>query len=136
MSGAVPFWVEATVAVALVLSGVFVLISAIGFLRLRDFFLRMHPPALAYTFGSWCVTLAGILYSSMRESRLVLYPWLIVIFLSITVPTTTVLLARAALFRRRIAGTADTPPRLSAPRDAREAEGPGRAHPSAASSGS
>lgn len=112
----VPFWVEAVVAVLLVMSGVFVLISAIGFLRLRDFFLRMHPPALAYTFGSWCVTLAGILYFSMLRSSVQLHPWLIIILLSITVPVTTLLLARAALFRRRLAGTPDTPPRLSAPR--------------------
>jgi multicomponent K+:H+ antiporter subunit G len=112
----VPFWVEAVVATLLVFSGVFVVISAVGFLRLSDFFLRMHPPALAYTFGSWCVALAGILYFSFMESRAVLHPWLIIILSSITVPVTTVLLARVALFRRRAAGAADTPPRLTLPR--------------------
>lgn len=117
MSRGVPLWVEAVVAVLLVLSGLFVVISAIGFLRLSDFFLRMHPPALAYTFGSWCVTLGAILYISMREGRPLLHPWLVIILLSITVPVTTVLLARAALFRRRVAGIADTPPALTAPRD-------------------
>jgi len=109
----VPFWVEAAVAGLLVLSGVFVVISAIGFLRLPDFFVRMHPPALAYTFGSWCVTLASILYFSTLESRAALHPWLIIIVLSVTVPVTTVLLARVALFRRRAAGTAATPPPLT-----------------------
>lgn len=109
----VPLWVEVVVAVLLVLSGVFVLLSSIGFLRLPDFFLRMHPPALAYTFGSWCVTLGGILYFSMLESRVALHPWLIIILLSITVPVTTVLLARAALFRRRTAAVANTPPPLT-----------------------
>ena len=64
-----PFWIEAAVAGLLVASGLFVLVSAIGFLRLPDFFLRMHPPALAYTFGTWCVTLADILYFSTIESR-------------------------------------------------------------------
>lgn len=118
MNADVPFWAEAVVAALLVLSGVFVVISAIGFLRLPDFFLRMHPPALAYTFGSWCVTLAGILYFSMLESRLMLHPWLIIIMLSITVPVTTLLLARVALFRRRTAGAGDTPPPLTARRDA------------------
>ena len=113
----VPFWVELVVAVLLVLSGLFVLISALGYLRLPDFFLRMHPPALAYTFGSWCVTLAGILYFSVIESRAVLHPWLIIILLSMTVPVTTVMLARVALFRRRLADTADTPPRLTPPRE-------------------
>lgn len=111
----VPFYVEAVVAVLLVSSGVFVVISAIGFLRLPDFFLRMHPPALAYTFGSWCVALASILYFSSIESRAVLHPWLIVILLSMTVPVTTLLLARVALFRRRAAGSADTPPPLTPP---------------------
>lgn len=117
MNTNVPFWVEAMVAVLLVLSGVFVVVSALGFWRLPDFFLRMHPPALAYTFGSWCVALAGILYFSALESRLALHPSLIVILLCITVPVTTLLLARVALFRRRTAGRDDAPPPLKAPRD-------------------
>jgi multicomponent K+:H+ antiporter subunit G len=111
-------WVDVTVSVLLVLSGIFVLLSAIGFVGLQDFFLRMHPPALAYTFGSWCVALACVVYFSALESRLVLHPWLIVVVLSVTVPVTTLLLARVALFRRRAAGHPDTPPRLSAERDA------------------
>jgi multicomponent K+:H+ antiporter subunit G len=113
MTSGVPFWVEAVVAVLLVSSGVFVVISAIGLLRLQDFFLRMHPPALAYTFGSWSVTLASILFFSWRHGRPMLHPWLIIIMLSITVPVTTLLLARATLFRRRMAEAAETPPPLT-----------------------
>ncbi len=113
----VPFWAEAAVAVLLVLSGVFVMLSAVGFLLLPDFFLRMHPPALAYTFGSWCVTLASILYLSVLHARPMLHPGLIIVMLSITVPVTTLLLARAALFRRRMANAPDTPPPLTAPRE-------------------
>lgn len=115
MNPSMPFWVQVVVSVLLVLSGIFVVISALGFLRFPDFFLRMHPPALAYTFGSWSVTLAAILYFSMAAGSLQLHPWLIIIMLSITVPVTTVLLARAALFRRRTAGDAETPPPLSSP---------------------
>jgi multicomponent K+:H+ antiporter subunit G len=66
--------------------------------------------------GSWSVTLAGILYFSMLEARVALHPLLIIVFLCMTVPVTTVLLARVALFRRRLASTADTPPPLSPPR--------------------
>jgi multicomponent K+:H+ antiporter subunit G len=110
-------WIEAVVAVLVALSGLFVLVSAIGFVRLPDFFARMHPPALAYTFGSWCLAGAGIVYFSAIESRAVLHPWLIVVLLALTVPVTTVLLARVALFRRRTARTPDTPPSLTAPRD-------------------
>ena len=108
-------WIEAIVGLLLVLSGLFVVASAVGFLALRDFFLRMHPPALAYTFASWCVAAAGILYFSTLESRPVVAPGLIIVLTAITVPVTTVLLARAALFRRRTTGEGDAPPPLSAP---------------------
>ena len=73
----------------------------------------MHPPALAYTLGSWCVALAGVLYFSLLEGRLVLHPLLIPAVLAVTVPVTTVLLARVSLFRDRLGGAVDTPPSLT-----------------------
>jgi multicomponent K+:H+ antiporter subunit G len=123
----VPFWIETVVAVLLVLSGVFVLVSALGFLRLRDFFLRMHPPALAYTLGNWCVALAGTLHFSISQGRLVLHFLLIPLILAMTVPVTTLLLARVALFRQRLAGVDRTPPTMTRP-DAVPADTP-RAEP-------
>lgn len=116
MNGEIPLWLVPIVAALLVLSGLFVVISAVGFLRLPDFFLRMHSTAVAYTGGTWCALLAGILYVSALEDRTVLHPSLIAVFLAITVPVTSVLLARLALFRRRSANLADTPPPLSARR--------------------
>ena len=98
---AVPFWIEAVVAALLVASGLLVLLSAIGFVRLRDFFLRMHPPALAYTLGSWCVAVAAALYLSALQGRAMLHPLLLPFLLAVTVPVTTVLLARVSLFRQR-----------------------------------
>jgi multicomponent K+:H+ antiporter subunit G len=113
MNAGVPLWAEVIVAVLLVASGIFVVISALGFLCLPQFFVRMHPPALAYTGGSWCVTVANIVYFSTLESGLVLHPALVIIMLSLTVPVTTLLLARGALFRRRIRGVLDAPPSLT-----------------------
>ncbi len=121
----VPLWVELAVAALLVTSGVFVVVSAIGFVTLRDFFLRMHPPALAYTAGSWSVALAGILSFSSIEARPALHPWIVVVLLAITVPVTTLLLARVALFRRRAAGAEDTPPPLTPPRSGPADHDPG-----------
>ena len=69
-------------------------------MRLPDFFQRMHAPALANTFGSWCVALASIVYFSCSSAP-ALHTVLIVILLAITAPVTTMLLARAALFRNR-----------------------------------
>ena len=93
-------------------SAVFVLAAAWGLVRLKHFFQRMHPPALAYVGASWCVTLASILYFSAQQQGPQLRVWLIIILLSITVPVTTVLLARAALFRGRQAGRPELPPAL------------------------
>lgn len=106
-------WIETLVAALLVLSGLLVLASAIGFVRLPDFFLRLHPPALAYTLGCWCVGIAAALYFSALQGRLALHPLLVPVLLSITMPVTTLLLARAALFRQRSAGAPDTPPALA-----------------------
>lgn len=105
-------WIEISVAVLLVLSSLFALCGAIGLLRLKDFFQRMHPPALASTLGAWGVALASILYFSALKSTPVLHAWLMPILLSITVPVTTLLLARTSLFRKRMAGE-DVPAEVS-----------------------
>lgn len=104
MSGGVALWVEAVVALLLLASGALALVGASGLLRLTSFFERMHAPAVVSTLGVWCVALAAIVYFSAQESRLELQAWLIVILLAITAPVTTLLLARAALFRERPAG--------------------------------
>ncbi|WP_438943907.1 Na+/H+ antiporter subunit G [Pseudomonas sp. N8] len=116
MSGQWSMWVEIPVAILLVLSSFFTLAGAIGLVRLKDYFQRMHPPALASTLGAWCVALASIIYFSALKSGPVLHAWLIPILLSITVPVTTLLLARAALFRKRMAGD-DVPAGVSSRRD-------------------
>ncbi len=123
MSSGLP-WVDVIVAALLVASGVLVLVSAIGFLRLPDFFLRMHPPALAYTLGTWCVAIAGALYLSVLERRAALHPLLLPALLALTVPVTTLLLARVSLFRRRQGGIEGTPA-ASAPQPHRTEPGPG-----------
>jgi multicomponent K+:H+ antiporter subunit G len=108
----VPLWVEIVAAVLLLASAVFAVVAAWGLVRLKDFFQRMHPPALVSTWGAWCVTLASILYFSALDDRPELRVWLIIILLSITVPVTSLLLGRAALFRGRQAGDKSLPPAL------------------------
>ncbi|SEN58599.1 multicomponent K+:H+ antiporter subunit G [Pseudomonas sp. ok272] len=110
-----PLWVEILVAILLVVSSLCALIGAIGLLRLKDFFQRMHPPALASTLGAWCVALASIAYFSALKHSPVLHAWLIPILLAITMPVTTLLLARTALFRKRMAGD-DVPSEISSRR--------------------
>jgi len=111
--------VEALVSLLLVFSGIVVFASALGLWRLPDFFMRMHAPALLYTVGTWSVTLASILHFSFATGSPALHVWLVIVLLSITAPVTTVLLARAALFRGRQAGEMLPEPLAGSP-----AEGP------------
>ena len=110
MITAIPLWAEILVAILLLTSAVFVLASAWGIVRMDSYFLRMHPPALVYTGGTWSVCLASIIYFSLQTQTLHLRAWLVMILLSITVPITTVLLSRAGLFRARQQGQRDTVP--------------------------
>lgn len=114
-------WTELVVALLLLASGGIVLTSALGLWRLPDFFARMHAPALASTLAAWLVAAASIVHFTAREGELSLHVWLTVVLLSITAPVTTVVLARAALFRRRHAGD-DLPPPLAGvpPRQTRD----------------
>jgi multicomponent K+:H+ antiporter subunit G len=95
---------EIVVAVLLPASGIVVLVAALGLWRLPDFFARMHAPALVTTLGTWIVSFASIVHFSVLEGGLALHAWLIIIVLSITAPVTTIVLARAALFRQRQSG--------------------------------
>ena len=105
-------WVEALVAVLLLGSGALSLVAAVGIVRMPTFFRRLHPPALANTLGAWCVALASIVFFTALDGRLSLKALLVNILLAITAPITTVLLARAGLFRKRQAGDAVPAPML------------------------
>lgn len=111
MSATVPFWIEAVVAGLLLASGVLSLIAALGMVRLKDFFQRLHPPALANTLGAWCACLASVAFFSATTAQPVLHALILNLLLAITAPITTVLLARAALFRQRQRGQ-NVPPAL------------------------
>jgi len=108
-------WSDIVVAALLLCSGCVVVLAAVGLWRLPDFFARMHAPALASSLGAWIVTLAFIIHFSVREGTLVLHAWLIIIVLSITAPVTTIVLARAGLFRQRRGGVALPPPLAQVP---------------------
>ena len=110
MNTVLPWWVETLVSLLLVASGIFAVLASWGLLQLKSFFKRLHPTALVTTAAAWCVTLASVVYFSTVNARLSLSTWLIIIILSISVPITTVLLARAALARQREGGEVPVAP--------------------------
>ncbi len=104
--------VEWIMSFLLIASGLMALAASLGFVRLKDFFQRLHPPALASGGASMCVLLAMALWAWVNDGRLILYPFVIIVLIAITMPVTMSILARAALFRNRTSGRA-VPPSLT-----------------------
>ena len=113
--GALPVWADVLIDLLVVLSGLLAFTGALGLVRIKDFFNRLHPLALGATLSVWCLAAALVLFFSFTYQTLVLRAWLVVVFMAITVPVTAVLLARAALFRRRAAGDEGLPPTFAGP---------------------
>ena len=105
-----PAWASVVVAVLLVVGALLALTGAIGLLRLRTFYERVHAPTLATTWGAGCVLIGSMVYFTVLQSRLVVHELLIAIFMTITTPISLLLLVRAALFRDRQAGSRAVPP--------------------------
>ncbi|KAF1046108.1 monovalent cation/H(+) antiporter subunit G [Xylophilus sp.] len=110
----VPLWAEVVTGVLAVAGAAIALLGAVGLLRLRSFFERVHAPTLGATMGSWLILWANVLYFSLHDGGLTLHALILAALLSIGFPITTIFLMRAALFRARQSGAADVPPSLSA----------------------
>ena len=107
-----PLWAEIAVA-ALVLAGAAVaLLGSFGLLRLPTFFERVHVPAIIATLGCWCVMWGTVLFFSVQQGELAVFPLLTAVFIAITVPIPTIFLMRASLFRARQMGK-KVPPSVS-----------------------
>ena len=113
--GARPGGAEGAVGVVVMSGGVLWCTGALGLLGGRGCLARLHVVALGSTLALWCVAAALVLCFSFTYQTLVLRAWLVVVFMAITVPVTVVLLARAALFRRRAAGEDGLPPTFAGP---------------------
>ena len=112
MSTALPMWAEILTAVLVVLGAGFAAVGSFGLVRLPTFFDRVHSPTVGATAGTWCITLATIVYFSVQGDSIFLRATLIALFVALTAPVTTIFLMRAALFRARQMGKG-VPPSLS-----------------------
>ena len=90
-------WIVSGLVVA---GGVFSLIGSLGLLRLPDFFTRLHGPSKATTIGMGSILVASSLYMSFRGPGLSLHEFMISLFIVITTPVASHLLAKAARHRR------------------------------------
>jgi multicomponent K+:H+ antiporter subunit G len=100
---------QTLIAALLVVGGLFTLVGAIGMLRFKDFYMRLHAPTKATTLGVGGVLLASMVIHWARGSW-ALHELLITLFLFVTAPVSANLLAKAALHLR-------TPSKAPAPPD-------------------
>ena len=90
---------QVLVGALLLVGGAFALVGAIGLVRLRDFYMRLHAPTKATTLGVGGVLLASMAAGAAQGTWSVA-ELLIALFVFITAPVSANLLAQAALHRR------------------------------------
>jgi len=78
--GALPVWADVLIGVLLIISGLLSFTGALGLVRIREFFTRLHPLALGSTLALWCVAAALVLCFSFTYQTLMLRAWLVVVF--------------------------------------------------------
>ncbi len=89
-------FIEAIVALLLIIASIFMLIGAIGLMRLPDLFMRLHAPTKASTLGLGSILIASMLFS-VSLGRIGFAELLITLLSFITAPVSANLLAQAAL---------------------------------------
>jgi multicomponent K+:H+ antiporter subunit G len=94
-----PAWAALLIALLLFVGASIILIGALGLVRLRTFYQRIHGPAILITLGAGCVLLASMLYFTVAQARLVIHEVIIAAFVLMTAPVVSMLLMRAAVYR-------------------------------------
>lgn len=101
-------WMEWLAAALVLVASVFLLVGAIGLVRLPDFYMRLHAPTKASTLGVGGVLLASMLVS-LAQGQPGITELLITLFVFVTAPVSANVLAQAAL-HLRLPSKAKVPP--------------------------
>ena len=91
--------IEWMAAALILVAAFFLLVGAIGVVRLPDFFMRLHAPTKASTLGVGGILLASMLLS-VAQGRPAMAELLITLFVFVTAPVSANLMAQAALHLR------------------------------------
>ena len=105
-----PVWIEWTAAALILIAAFFLLVGAIGLVRLPDFYMRLHAPTKASTLGVGGVLVAPLLLSA-AQGRPGIAELLITLFVFVTAPVSANLMAQAAL-HLKVSSKAPAPPQV------------------------
>jgi len=111
MTGAadIPLPIAIVISACLLGGALMTLVGAIGLLKLKSFYQRVHAPTLGSSLGMLLIMASSILYFSVSRGAPVFHEVLIMVFLTLTTPISLMLIVRAALARDRQEGSADVP---------------------------
>ncbi len=90
---------EITVAIFLIIAGVFGFVGSFGLIKLSDPMSRLHAPTKATTLGVGGVLIASMIHALLVERQLSVHELLITIFLFLTAPITAHFIAKAYIHR-------------------------------------
>jgi len=102
-----PGWAALIVSLLLIVGSSIVLIGALGLVRLRTFYQRIHGPAITVSLGAGSLLLASMLYFTVARSRPVVHELIITVFVLLTAPVVSIMIMRAAVYRDLRARKAD-----------------------------
>jgi len=110
--GDLPIGLQLAISLLMLAGGTFALVGAIGLVRLRDLYQRLHGPTKASTLGVGGVLLASMAYFGWIGGRLVIHELLITLFVFMTAPIASHLMMKSALEREPLRRP---PPPVAAP---------------------
>lgn len=105
-----PLWAAVLVSLFIVAGAAITLTGAIGLVRLKTFYERVHAPTLGATMGTALILLGSVVCFTLLQTRPVLHEVLIAVFVTVTTPVTLILLVRAAIYRDRVESNEGVPP--------------------------
>ncbi|QEQ95945.1 Na+/H+ antiporter subunit G [Neptunomonas concharum] len=94
------FFMELFASFLLLMGAAFILVGALGMVKLPDFYTRLHAPTKATTLGIGCILLASMTLHALIDNELSIHEFVISLFLFITAPVSAYMVAKAALQRR------------------------------------
>jgi multicomponent K+:H+ antiporter subunit G len=92
---------ETIVSIALLIGAFFTLVGSIGLVRFPDFYSRLHGPTKATTLGLGAFLVASLIYFGTGPGKVSFHEPLVILFLFMSAPVSTYLLAKVALHLSR-----------------------------------
>ncbi len=105
---------EISVSFFLIVGAFFMLVGAIGMVRLPDLFMRLHAPTKSSTLGLGSFLIAAIIYAAFH-GRFGFAELLLTLLAFITAPVSANFIAQAALHLRLRSMSGDVPEALNRP---------------------